>query len=74
MKLIDIKLEPLLDTLRMEKIDDLIYFTSPVYKNRISNSRLGLLNPNQGGSPEKFFGGFTQSFNPSFALGKIIAA
>lgn len=72
MKLIDIKLEPLLDTLRIEKIDDLIYFTSPVYKNRISNSRLGLLNPNQGGSPEKFFSGFKQSFNPSFALGSAV--
>lgn len=72
MKLIDIKLEPLLDTLRMEKIDDLIYFTSPVYKNRISNSRLGLLNPNQGGSPEKFFSGFKQAFNPSFALGSAV--
>lgn len=74
MKLEEIKLEPLLDTLRLEKIDDNVYFTSPIYKNRISNSRLGLLNPNQDGSPEKFFAGFKQSFNPSFALGKIIAA
>lgn len=49
MRLEEIKLEPILDTLRIEKIDDNIYFTSPVYKNRISNSRLGLLNPNQGG-------------------------
>ena len=48
MRLEEIKLEPILDTLRIEKIDDNIYFTSPVYKNRISNSRLGLLNPNQG--------------------------
>lgn len=72
MKLDDIKLEPLLDTLQLEKIDDSIYFTSPVYKNRISNSRLGLLNPSQGGSPEKFFSGFKQSFNPSFALGSAV--
>ena len=72
MKLQEIKLEPLLDTLRMEKIDDAIYFTSPVYKNRISNSRLGLLNPRQGGSPEKFFSGFKSSFNPSFALGSAV--
>lgn len=72
MKLEDIKLEPLLDTLRLEKIDDNIYFTSPVYKNRISNSRLGLLNPYQGGSPEKFFAGFKSSFNPSFALGSAV--
>lgn len=72
MKLEDIKLEPLLDTLKLEKIDDKIYFTSPIYKHRISNSRLGLLNPNQGGNPEKFFSGFTSSFNPSFALGSAV--
>lgn len=74
MRLEDIKLEPLMDTLRLEKIDDKIYFTSPVYKNRISNSRLGLLHPKQDGSPEKFFSGFKSAFNPSFALGKFIAA
>ena len=72
MRLEDIRLEPLLDTLQLEKIDDKIYFSSPIYKHRISNSRLGLLNPKQGGSPEKFFGGFTQSFNPSFALGSAV--
>lgn len=72
MKLEEIKLEPLLDTLKIEKIDDNVYFTSPIYKNRISNSRLGLLNPSQGGSPEKFFEGFKQSFNPSFALGSAV--
>ena len=74
MKLSEIKLTPLIETLRLEKIDDNIYFTSPVYKNRISNSRLGLLNPAQGGDPDKFFTGFKQSFNASFALGKVIAA
>ena len=72
MKLQEIKLEPLLDTLRIEKIDDEVYFTSPIYKNRISNSRLGLLNPRQGGSPEKFFTGFKAAFNPSFALGSAV--
>lgn len=70
MRLDDIILEPLLDTLLLEKIDDSVYFTSPIYKHRISNSRLGLLNPRQDGSPEKFFSGFKQSFNASFALGK----
>ena len=72
MRLEDIKLEPLLDTLRLEKIDDKIYFTAPIYKNRISNSRLGLLNPNQEGTPEKFFAGFKSSFNASFALGSAV--
>ena len=72
MKLDEIKLIPLIDTLQLEKIDDAIYFTSPVYKHRISNSRLGLLNPKQEGSPEKFFSGFKSSFNSSFALGSAI--
>lgn len=72
MQLDDIKLEPLLDTLLLEKIDDSVYFTSPVYKHRISNSRLGLLNPRQEGTPEKFFSGFKSSFNASFALGSAV--
>ena len=45
MRLEEIKLIPLLETLHLEKIDDNVYFTSLVYKNRISNSRLGLLHP-----------------------------
>ena len=72
MKLEDIKLEPLLDTLRLEKINDEVYFTSLVYKNCISNSRLGLLHPKQGGNPDKFFSGFKSSFNASFALGSAV--
>lgn len=72
MKLDDIKLEPLIETLRLEKVEDSIYFNSPIYKNRISNSRLGLLNPKQGGDPEKFFGGFKSSFNSSFSLGRTL--
>lgn len=72
MKLDDIKIESLLDTLQIEKIDDNVYFNSEVYKNRISNSRLGLLNPRQGGDPEKFFSGFKAGFNASFALGSAV--
>ena len=72
MRLEEIKLEPLIDTLQIEKIDDKIYFNSPVYKNRISNSRLSLLNPRQDGDPDKFFAGFKQSFNASFALGSAV--
>lgn len=72
MRLEDIKLEPLLETLHIGKITDEVYFTDPVYRNYISNSRLGLLNPKQDGSPEKFFSGFKSSFNPSFALGSAV--
>ncbi len=70
MKLNEIEITPLLDTLRLEKIDDAIYF-SEKYSGYVSNSRLGLINPRQDGSPDKFFAGFQQSgFNPSFMLGK----
>lgn len=67
----EIKLTPLLDTLRLEKISDAIYF-SEQYSGYVSNSRLGLLNPRQDGTPEKFFEGFTdQGFVAAFQLGKI---
>ena len=57
MELNDIKIVPLLDTLRLQKISDEVYF-SEKYRNYVSNSRLGLINPQQDGSPEKFFEGF----------------
>ena len=53
MKLNEIKLTPLLDTLRLQKISDEVYF-SEKYSGYVSNSRLGLLNPKQDGSPAKF--------------------
>jgi len=65
-------LKPLLDTLRLEKISDSEYF-SPKYGKYISNSRLGLLNPRQGGSVEAFFEGFQdEGFNSSFQLGSAV--
>ena len=54
MKLSEIKITALLDTLRLEDISDDIYF-SEKYSNYISNSRLSLINPEQGGSPQDFF-------------------
>lgn len=67
----NIKITPLLDTLRLEKISDAEYF-SIRYKNYISNSRLSLINPKSEGSPEKFFEGFKSGFNPSFILGSTV--
>lgn len=67
----EIKLTPLIDTLRLEKIDDAIYF-SEKYNGYVSNSRLGLLNPRQEGSPEKFFAGFKPvGYAPALELGKF---
>ncbi len=65
------KIKPLLDTLRLEKISDETYF-SKKYSNYISNSRLGLINPKQGGSPEKFFAGFKPIYSGSLDLGSAV--
>lgn len=59
---------PLIDTLRLQKIDEEEYF-SKRYSNYISNSRLGLINPEQDGSPEKFFIGFKPTYSAAFDLG-----
>lgn len=64
----NIKITPLLDTLQLEKISDETYF-SKKYSNYISNSRLGLINSEQGGSPEKFFQGFKPIYSAAFDLG-----
>ena len=69
MELNDIKLNPLIDTLRLEKISDSIYF-SEKYSGYVSNSRLGLINPRQGGSPEQFFSGFSSSYSQALEIGK----
>lgn len=67
-----ITLKPLLDTLQLVKISDEEYFSSH-YSSYVSNSRLGLLNPRQGGTPEAFFEGFVDDgYNQSFALGSAV--
>lgn len=72
MQLSEIKLTPLLDTLQLIKISDAEYF-SPKYGECISNSRLGLLNPRQGGSPESFFTGFKdEGFIASLVIGSAV--
>ena len=72
MRLTDIKLTPIIETLQLLKITDEEYF-SPKYKNYISNSRLGLLNPKQGGSVTKFFEGFINNdYISCFELGSSV--
>ena len=71
MKLSQIKLTPLLNTLELKKIPDVDYFSS-TYTNYISNSRLGLLYNGDTTTPEKFFEGFKdQGFVAAFQLGKL---
>jgi hypothetical protein len=64
----DIKLTPIIESLKLEKIDDSVYF-SKKYSNYISNSRLGLL---KSGGAKAFFEGFKPIFSSSLDLGKII--
>lgn len=65
-----IKITPLLDTLRLEDISDDEYF-SEKYSNYISNSRLGKLTKE---GAEAFFKGFIDdgSYNASFAFGSAL--
>lgn len=67
MKLNEIKITPLIDTLRLQKIDDEEYF-SEKYSNYISNSRLGLINPEQDNDPKAFFEGLSKHSKYSDAL------
>lgn len=58
-------------SIKLADVPDDVYF-SDKYKNFVSNSKLGLINPKQNGSPEKYIKGFDNSFNSSFVLGDAI--
>lgn len=68
-----IKLTPILESLKLEDIDDAIYF-SEKYAGYISNSRLSLINPDQDGSPEKFFKGLANNkiYSDSLVFGSAV--
>lgn len=63
-----IKITPILDSLKLEDIDDDTYF-SEKFKNYISNSRLGILKKD---GVKVFFKGIPQVYNPSFETGTLI--
>lgn len=71
MTLNDIKFEPLIETLTVGKISDQEYF-SKKYSDFISNSRLGYINPNQDGSPDKFFTSMKPIYSDSLLLGSAV--
>lgn len=56
-----------MDTLYLQKISDETYF-SEKYSNYISNSRLGLINPEQDNDPQAFFEGLSKHSKYSDAL------
>ena len=68
-----IKVTPLLDTLRLEDISDEVYFGKK-YSGYISNSRLSLINPEQGGSADKFIKGLAENniYSDSLIFGSAV--
>jgi hypothetical protein len=61
------------ESIRLLKIDDATYF-GPEYKDYISNSKLKLINPDEGGSREKYEQGLEESSSSYFELGSAIHA
>ena len=66
------KIEILEQTLQLIDMSDEEYFTSPLYKDYISNSKLKLINPLEGGSPEKFLNPPKEDYNSSLEFGSCI--
>ena len=71
MKLEDIKLRPLVETLRILDISDDEYFGNG-YRDYISNSRLKYINPEQGGSPKLYFEGIKTIYSDSLVFGSAV--
>lgn len=67
----NIKLEPILDSIKFEQMSDERYFSSE-FKEYISNSKLSLINPEQDGSVEKYLSGLNNTYNDSFVLGSAV--
>lgn len=69
-KLSDIKIIPLLDTLRIADISDDVYFSNK-YSEYTSNSRLKYIDPKDGGSPDEYKRNHEFS-TPSLKIGSAI--
>ena len=67
----DIKLKPIIDSLRLEDISDAEYFSEKYY-DFISNSRLSYINPDQDGSPNKYFNERPNLYLDSLVLGSAV--
>lgn len=65
-------LEIIPNSIEFKKISDHEYFNSPLYKDYVSNSKLSLIDPERGGSIEKFNEGFESGYNESFELGTAV--
>ena len=73
MKLSEIKIIPIFESVRAIDISDNEYF-GPNYKKYISNSSLSLINPAQGGSPQIYYEGLNahQKFSDSLVFGSAV--
>lgn len=60
-------------SIQLIKMTDAEYFSAE-YKDYISNSKLGTINPDEGGSPEKYEAGTKSAYSESFELGSAIHA
>lgn len=62
---------PIQESIQLLDISDEEYF-SDKYKDYISNSKLKLINPDEGGSPELWLQGIPSSYSDSFYFGSAI--
>lgn len=59
------------ESIKLIKLTDEQYFSSE-YSEYISNSKLGLINPDEGGSLEKYIQGYSGDYSDSFELGSAV--
>lgn len=62
------------ESIRLLKISDQEYFGNSEFRNYISNSKLSLINPDEGGSLEKYMQGYKSDYSDSFELGSAVHA
>lgn len=67
----EVKITPLIETIKLLNISDEEYFGEK-YNDYISNSRLKLINPKQGGSPELYFKGLEPVFSDAMYFGSCV--
>ena len=65
------KVQFLIETVEAKELSDAEYFSSD-YKQYVSNSKLKLINPDEGGTPQKFKEGIKSEYNASFEFGTAV--
>ena len=65
------KVQFLIETVEAKELSDAEYFSSD-YKQYVSNSKLKLINPDEGGTPQKFKDGIKSEYNASFEFGTAV--